>query len=68
MFATEIECSYPTIEHGRWRRRRDAFDAPLFALWQHDFELARETGITHITLRSAAAPDLRGDLPVRLGD
>jgi beta-glucosidase/6-phospho-beta-glucosidase/beta-galactosidase len=47
MFATGIECSYPTIEHGRWRR--DEMDSTRhYSLWQHDFELAREMGITHI--------------------
>jgi beta-glucosidase/6-phospho-beta-glucosidase/beta-galactosidase len=47
MFTTGIECSYPTIEHGRWRR--DELDsARHYSFWQHDFELAREIGITHI--------------------
>ena len=47
MFATGIECSYPTIEHGRWRRD-EMQSTRHYSLWQHDFELARETGITHI--------------------
>ena len=47
MFATGIECSYPTIEHGRWRRD-EMQSTRHYALWQHDFELAREMGITHI--------------------
>jgi len=47
MFATGIECSYPTIEGGRWRR--DEMDSTHhYELWQHDLELARELGITHI--------------------
>jgi beta-glucosidase/6-phospho-beta-glucosidase/beta-galactosidase len=47
IFATGIECSYPTIEHGRWRR--DEMEATgHYAQWQRDFELAREIGITHI--------------------
>jgi beta-glucosidase/6-phospho-beta-glucosidase/beta-galactosidase len=47
MFATGVECSYPTIDHGRWRR--DEMDSTShYRLWQHDFELAREIGITHI--------------------
>ena len=47
MFATGIECSYPTIDHGRWRR--DELDSTgHYDWWQHDFELAREIGITHI--------------------
>ena len=47
MFATGVECSYPTIEHGRWRRD-EMLSTRHYALWQHDFELAREIGITHI--------------------
>ena len=55
MFATGIECSYPTIEHGRWRR--DEMDSTRhYAMWQHDFELAREIGHHAHPLRSAAAP------------
>ena len=47
MFATGIECSYPTIDKGRWRR--DEMDSTShYRLWQRDFELAREIGITHI--------------------
>jgi beta-glucosidase/6-phospho-beta-glucosidase/beta-galactosidase len=47
MFATGIECSYPTIENGRWRR--DEMDSTRhYEMWQQDFELAREVGITHI--------------------
>jgi hypothetical protein len=47
MFATGIECSYPNIDHGRWRR--DELDSTRhYQLWQHDLELAREIGITHI--------------------
>ena len=47
MFATGIECSYPTIEHGHWRR--DEMDSTShYELWQTDFKLAREIGITHI--------------------
>ena len=47
MFATGIECSYPTIDHGRWRR--DEMESTYhYSMWQRDFELARELGITHI--------------------
>jgi len=47
MFATGVECSYPTIEHGKWRR--DEMQATgHYELWQHDFELARMIGITLI--------------------
>jgi len=47
MFATGIECSYPTIRNGRWRR--DEMDSTRhYQFWQQDFALARELGITHI--------------------
>jgi beta-glucosidase/6-phospho-beta-glucosidase/beta-galactosidase len=47
IFATGIECSYPTTEAGRWRR--DEMDSTRhYARWREDFELAREVGITHI--------------------
>lgn len=47
IFATGIECSYPTIEQGRWRR--DELDSTgHYRDWQQDFALAREIGVTHI--------------------
>jgi beta-glucosidase/6-phospho-beta-glucosidase/beta-galactosidase len=47
MFATGIECSYPTIEGGRWRR--DEMESTRhYELWQEDLRLAREIGISHI--------------------
>jgi len=47
IFATGIECSYPTIEHGGWRR--DEMESTRhYARWQEDFELALDIGITHI--------------------
>jgi beta-glucosidase/6-phospho-beta-glucosidase/beta-galactosidase len=47
IFATGVECSYPTTEHGSWRR--DEMDATRhYERWREDFELARELGITHI--------------------
>jgi beta-glucosidase/6-phospho-beta-glucosidase/beta-galactosidase len=47
IFATGIECSYPTIEGGRWRC--DQMHATgHYRRWQEDFELAGELGITHI--------------------
>jgi beta-glucosidase/6-phospho-beta-glucosidase/beta-galactosidase len=47
MFSTGIECSYPTIEHGRWRR--DELDSCRhYEWWAEDFELAREIGVTHL--------------------
>ena len=47
MFATGVECSYPTIDHGRWRRD-EMCSTRHYQHWQHDFELAREIGITHL--------------------
>ena len=47
IFATGIECSYPTIEQGRWRR--DEMEATRhYERWQEDFELALDIGITHV--------------------
>lgn len=47
MFATGIECSYPTVGHGRWRR--DEMESTRhYELWPEDFERARAIGITHI--------------------
>jgi beta-glucosidase/6-phospho-beta-glucosidase/beta-galactosidase len=47
MFATGIECSYPTIEQGRWRRD-EMGSTRHYEFWQRDLELAREIGVTHI--------------------
>ena len=47
IFATGIECSYPTIERGRWRRDEMA-TVHHYDLWQQDFELARRIGVTHL--------------------
>lgn len=47
MFATGIECSYPTVEGGRWRR--DLMDATgHYRHWRRDLELTREIGATHL--------------------
>jgi beta-glucosidase/6-phospho-beta-glucosidase/beta-galactosidase len=47
IFATGIECSYPTIERGTWRR--DEMDAMRhYQNWQRDFDLARTIGVTHL--------------------
>lgn len=47
VFATGIECSYPTIEQGRWRQ--DELEATgHYRHWRRDFELAREIGVTHL--------------------
>ena len=47
IFATGIECSYPTVEQGSWRRD-EMFEARHYRFWQRDFELAREIGATHL--------------------
>jgi beta-glucosidase/6-phospho-beta-glucosidase/beta-galactosidase len=47
IFATGIECSYPTIEQGSWRR--DEMETMRhYNFWQRDFELAREIGVSHL--------------------
>ena len=47
IFATGIECSYPTIGRGTWRRDEMA-SMRHYELWQRDFELAREIGVSHL--------------------
>ena len=47
IFATGIECSYPVIEGGKWRRDEMA-STRHYQLWPKDFELARQLGVTHI--------------------
>jgi beta-glucosidase/6-phospho-beta-glucosidase/beta-galactosidase len=47
IFATGIECSYPTTENGRWRRD-EMSSTGHYEHWRQDFELAREVGVTHI--------------------
>jgi beta-glucosidase/6-phospho-beta-glucosidase/beta-galactosidase len=47
MFATGIECSYPTIDNGRWRRD-EMESCGHYKRWAEDFELAREIGVTQI--------------------
>jgi beta-glucosidase/6-phospho-beta-glucosidase/beta-galactosidase len=47
IFATGIECSYPTVDQGKWRR--DQMQTMRhYELWQRDFELARDVGTTHL--------------------
>ena len=47
LFATGIECSYPTIDNGRWRR--DELESTFhYRRWQQDFDLCRKIGITHL--------------------
>jgi len=47
LFATGIECSYPTIDGGRWRRDQ-LQSTGHYRHWQQDFELCRKMGITHL--------------------
>ena len=47
MFATGIECSYPTIENGRWRRDQLA-ETEHYRYWRRDFELVREIGLKYL--------------------
>lgn len=47
MFATGIECSYPTIDGGRWRL--DELDATgHYRHWRRDLELVRELGLRYL--------------------
>lgn len=47
IFATGIECSYPTIEGGRWRRDQMAATGH-YRDWKTDFRLCVELGISHL--------------------
>lgn len=47
IFATGIECSYPTIEHGRWRRD-ELLSTRHYRYWQRDFDLCRQIGVSHL--------------------
>lgn len=47
MFATGIECSYPTIEKGRWRLDEMA-TCGHYRHWRRDLELVRELGISYL--------------------
>ena len=47
MFASGIECSYPTLEGGRWRL--DQMEATgHYRNWREDLALTVETGVTHL--------------------
>ena len=47
IFATGVECSYPTIEGRRWRR--DLMEATgHYRQWPRDLELAVELGLSHL--------------------
>src|SRR5829696_3495882 len=47
MFATGIECSYPTIEGGRWRIDQLA-STEHYRYWRRDLELVRELGLRYL--------------------
>ena len=66
MFATGIECSYPTLEGGRWRMDQMAA-CGHYRHWRADLELVRELGSALPALRAAAASHPSGPGPVRLG-
>lgn len=47
MFATGIECSYPTLEHGRWRM--DEMQAcGHYRYWRTDLSLVRSLGLRYL--------------------
>jgi beta-glucosidase/6-phospho-beta-glucosidase/beta-galactosidase len=47
MFATGIECSYPTIDGGRWRIDQLA-ETKHYNYWRRDLELVRELGLKYL--------------------
>jgi beta-glucosidase/6-phospho-beta-glucosidase/beta-galactosidase len=47
IFATGIEGSNPTIEHGRWRRDQMRV-SNHYRLWERDLERCIDVGITHL--------------------
>src|SRR5256885_838630 len=47
MFATGIECSYPTIEGGRWRIDQ-LQETRHYEYWRRDLELVRELGLRYL--------------------
>jgi beta-glucosidase/6-phospho-beta-glucosidase/beta-galactosidase len=46
LVATGIECSYPTVEHGR--RRDELEDTDHYRRWREDFELCRSIGARYL--------------------
>jgi beta-glucosidase/6-phospho-beta-glucosidase/beta-galactosidase len=47
IFATGIECSYPTLENGRWRRDQMAATGH-YRRWPQDLDLCVELGLSHL--------------------
>jgi len=47
MFATGIECSYPTIDGGRWRRDQ-LYETDHYHYWLRDLELVKEIGLKYL--------------------
>lgn len=47
MFATGIECSYPTLESGRWRMDQMAA-CGHYRHWRTDLELVRDLGLRYL--------------------
>jgi len=47
MFATGIECSYPTIDGGRWRIDQ-LEETKHYENWRRDLELVRELGLHYL--------------------
>ena len=47
LFATGIECSYPTVEGGRWRMDEMQITGH-YRNWRTDLELVRELGLRHL--------------------
>jgi beta-glucosidase/6-phospho-beta-glucosidase/beta-galactosidase len=47
MFATGIECSYPTIDKGRWRMDQ-LVETDHYRYWRRDLELVRELDLHYL--------------------
>jgi beta-glucosidase/6-phospho-beta-glucosidase/beta-galactosidase len=47
MFATGIECSYPTIDGGRWRRDQ-LKETKHYEHWRDDLQLVRDLGLRYL--------------------
>ncbi|NUJ81199.1 family 1 glycosylhydrolase [Methylocystis sp. FS] len=47
MFATGVECSYPTLDRGRWRMDEMAA-CSHYRYWRKDLELVRQLGLRYL--------------------